>query len=301
MQTELVENRRVGSRATVRICSTVPNWSLWAWSNPTKVLYGPVPTRRLGRSLGINLFPNGKHCSFKCAYCDLEISDRNLGPSSLVSPARLEVLLEESFQNYPASGGAPPDSLTFAGNGEPTLHPGFAALVKRAQSLRDDAMPSVPLNLFTNGMHLSQPHVLDSFYAFRRVFLKVDGCKQTTLERLNGAGAWSGTRQALSLVAGLKNVAASTMVVAGSIDNIKEVASQAFADQINKSLVSEIYLYTLDYPAKHRGIRPLSLPQLQVVGEVVAEQVSASVIVLWRAYRHPSVSGLSENPNVAPI
>jgi wyosine [tRNA(Phe)-imidazoG37] synthetase (radical SAM superfamily) len=106
------------------------------------IIFGPVRSRRLGLSLGINLLPiHGKHCSFNCIYCEcgwtpahsdepIHFPDRQLVYAFLEQ--RLKEMIEEDYL---------PDALTFAGNGEPTLHPDFEGIVDDTMVLRDKYIP----------------------------------------------------------------------------------------------------------------------------------------------------------------
>jgi wyosine [tRNA(Phe)-imidazoG37] synthetase (radical SAM superfamily) len=211
----------------------------------------------------------------------------------------LEQQLSKGFDDYRVSDRALPDSITFAGNGEPTLHPGFFDLVRCVRQLRDENTPAVPLNLFTNGLHIERADVFRALGAFRRIFLKLDGSTPDTLEKLNGAGAWRGTNRALRLASGLDNSAASTMVVGGSIDNTKDVASPAYARMVNLLDPLEVYLYTLDYPTKHSGLEPVPLESMIELAETLSERVSSRIIVLWREHRHPTITVQRKELDVA--
>jgi len=297
MRTDVGRRQSVG--VSMRICQGQPDWSVWAWSDPTKVVYGPVPSRRLGASLGVNFFPHGKICSFKCAYCDLDVYNDSSNRFSLVSTHELERELSKNLKDYRASGRSFPDSITFAGNGEPTLHPGFAELVRCVRLFRDENMPNVPLNLFTNGLHLNKPGMPEALSAFRRIFLKLDGSSQVMLETLNGSGAWRGTNRAVGLARELHNTAASTMVVTGGIDNTKDIASSTYACMVNLMNPLEVYLYTLDYPTKHSGIEPVSQKTLLELAETLSGRVFSPIIVLWREYRHPTITAPGKELDVA--
>ncbi len=115
------------------------------------IIYGPINSRRLGKSLGINLMPTSyKLCSFNCIYChygDTKILSRNLTPylKDLPSPTLVKQSLEKFLHNYPKI-----DFITFSGNGEPTLHPQFSEIVDIIKELRDKYIPDVKLALLSN-------------------------------------------------------------------------------------------------------------------------------------------------------
>ena len=275
-------------RAIIRICDDVPDWSLYAWSNPTRVVYGPVSSRRLGMSLGINLFPQGKVCSFRCAYCDLDMAQENEQRARLVPTQQIITRIAADLPRYGVAERHPVDSITFAGNGEPTIHPGFSNVVEVVAQLRDEWLPDTPMNLFTDGMHLVNPAVRAATARFRRVFLKLDGAHEAVVERINGPGAWRGTLRAVAIGRQLPNVAASTALVAGPDANTADVKSRRFVEIIRELRPRELYLYTLDYPSPAVSIAAVDFDTLVEHAEWLARRVDCRVIALWRRHRHPT-------------
>lgn len=117
------------------ISDDLPDWSQFAWENPEKIVYGPVSSRRLGKSLGINFFPSGKICSFQCSYCDMDVPHALKRKPKLLTCDKLIKPLRQHLLAHLSSGNAV-DSITFAGNGEPTIHPSFSDLVDAANKIR---------------------------------------------------------------------------------------------------------------------------------------------------------------------
>lgn len=150
------------------------------------VIFGPVRSRRLGLSLGINLLPShSKYCSFNCIYCecgwtpDIGNAIPDLPPRALVSEYleyRLKELIEEDHI---------PDVLTYAGNGEPTMHPDFAGIVDDTLALRDKYMPGVKVSVLSNASMINEPSVFNALLkldyniqkldvGFERLFLQIN-------------------------------------------------------------------------------------------------------------------------------
>jgi wyosine [tRNA(Phe)-imidazoG37] synthetase (radical SAM superfamily) len=149
--------------------------------------YGPVRSRRIGRSLGINLFPGDrKVCSLNCAYCQygwtaapsLTIAD----PSALPSVAAVVEAVEQAL----AGLEQPPDCITFSGNGEATLHPDFANLVDAVASLRDRVCPSARTAILSNSTRVGDPQVRAALARLDLRIMKLDAGTEETLRRLNG-------------------------------------------------------------------------------------------------------------------
>ena len=104
-------------------------------------IFGPVKSRRLGISLGINVMPgDGKWCSFDCVYCECGLNKDHRPKQPLPTVEEIECKLEERLKSMKANGEAL-NTITFSGNGEPTMHPKFSEIVDKVLSLRDEYFP----------------------------------------------------------------------------------------------------------------------------------------------------------------
>ena len=122
-------------------------------------VFGPIHSRRLGISLGVNLSPNdGKVCSFDCLYCEAGFNAQGAGVSGLPSRSEVRRRLEEKLRDMQASGSGL-DVITFSGNGEPTLHPDFAGIVDDTLALRDRFFPSAKVSVLTNSTRIDRDEV----------------------------------------------------------------------------------------------------------------------------------------------
>jgi wyosine [tRNA(Phe)-imidazoG37] synthetase (radical SAM superfamily) len=114
-------------------------------------IFGPIRSRRLGVSLGINLLPQrGKICSFDCIYCECGLNKDGREDTTLPTREQVRAALEEKLVAYKNAGGEPIDTFTFAGNGEPTLHPEFKEIVLDTQKLRNQYYPDANISVLTN-------------------------------------------------------------------------------------------------------------------------------------------------------
>ena len=137
-------------------------------------IFGPVHSRRLGVSLGINLMPgDGKVCSFDCLYCECGLNAQH--PTHLKRPTRDEVraALDARLKEMQADGPAP-DVLTFAGNGEPTGHPDFAGIMDDVVALRDTYFPAAQVSVLSNATFILRPAVFEALKKDDNNILKLD-------------------------------------------------------------------------------------------------------------------------------
>ena len=148
-----------------------------------KLIFGPVQSRRLGLSLGINLLPTKqKVCNFDCAYCECGLTGVKLYSGNSL-PNMSEVI--NQLQDYLEKCNNYPESITFAGNGEPTLHPQFAEIVKEVSKLRDIYCPETKLTVLSNALLADKKRIRDALLQVDRNVLKLDAAVEETFLRIN--------------------------------------------------------------------------------------------------------------------
>ena len=150
------------------------------------IVFGPVRSRRLGVSLGINLLPvDRKACSFDCIYCECGWTTCGAGPS-VKMPSRTAVsdALREKLSAMREKGTAP-DVITYAGNGEPTMHPEFSGIIDDSIALRDELFPSAKISVLSNGSTLRRKSVREALKKVDMNILKLDSAIPDTVKKLN--------------------------------------------------------------------------------------------------------------------
>jgi len=155
-----------------------------------ELIFGPVRSRRLGLSLGINLLPtNKKYCSFNCIYCECGFTPGK-GAEMQELPTRQEValFLEKRLQELVAEDYLP-DVLTYAGNGEPTLHPEFAAIVDDTIALRNKYVPAAQVSVLSNASRIHLPEVFRALQKIDNNILKLDAGTEKTFRLINNPDA----------------------------------------------------------------------------------------------------------------
>jgi wyosine [tRNA(Phe)-imidazoG37] synthetase (radical SAM superfamily) len=139
------------------------------------IIFGPVRSRRLGLSLGVNLLPlHSKYCSFNCIYCECGWTPPNLAKHPEF-PTRNEVALylEQRLQELAAEEYLP-EAITYAGNGEPTLHPEFPGIVDDTMALRDQYAPGAKVTVLSNSSMIHVPAVFQALQKLDNNILKLD-------------------------------------------------------------------------------------------------------------------------------
>ncbi|MBI5610766.1 MAG: radical SAM protein, partial [Deltaproteobacteria bacterium] len=192
-----------------------------------ETIYGPVPSRRYGVTLGINLLPVGeKRCSLRCTYCQIG-PERN--PNRAVAYADLERLRRE-VTDAVTHAQVPIHAWVLSGNGESTLHPEFPQAVEVLRELRARLAPQTPLVLLTAGTELLRPEILQACRALDEVAVKLDAGTQAMYERLDMPWQPLPVDAVPRAAAQLPNAIAQTLLVHGSVDNTTPAEVAAWLD-----------------------------------------------------------------------
>lgn len=215
-------------------------------------IFGPVHSRRLGVSLGINLMPgDGKICTFDCIYCECGFNaDRR---PTLPRPTRSEVrdALSRRLEQMRREGPAP-DVLTFAGNGEPTAHPEFAAIVDDVIALRDQFFPSARISVLSNATRAHLPEVKRALLRIDNNILKLDTVDPDYIRRVNRPAGVYDVRRIVETLCGYDGqLIVQTMFMrgsdqAGSVDNTSDSYVMPWLDAVRAIRPRAVMIYTID-------------------------------------------------------
>ena len=238
-------------------------------------IFGPVRSRRLGTSLGINLLPgDGKCCSFDCIYCECGFNHDFVPQQKM--PTQDEVLRALQYHLCKMKEEGPtPDVLTFAGNGEPTLHPQFPEIIDGALALRDRYFPQAKVSVLTNATQILRQPVFDAL-------CKVDNniCKLDTIsaDYINLVDRPNGTYDVEKIIARLKEFGdrciIQTMFMQGEhrgepVDNTGEAFVQPWLKAIGEIRPREVMIYTIDRETPAHGLKKASHEVLDAIGAQV--------------------------------
>ncbi len=150
------------------------------------IIFGPVKSRRFGVSLGVNLLPeNYKFCTFNCVYCECGWTYKNNAEKiKLPSRSNIQKNLEMKLQQM-TKDGKPPDNITFAGNGEPTVHPKFSEIIDDTISLRNFYFPNAEITVLSNASMLHKQKVFEALQKVDNNVLKLDSAIDKTFSLIN--------------------------------------------------------------------------------------------------------------------
>lgn len=249
-------------------------------------IFGPVHSRRLGTSLGVNLMPrDGKVCSFDCLYCEAGFNAQGTGNAGLPSREEVARLLEDTL-SLMRRKGLSLDVITFSGNGEPTLHPDFEGVVDDTIALRNEYFPMAKVSVLSNSTMLHKPQVVNALRKVDNNILKLDSAIDTTIaliDRPCGAGF-----TAEKVIEQLKQFEGQaiiqTMMLRGSymgkpIDNTADAEIEALIAAYKLIMPREVMLYSLDRPTPATELVKVSEDELKAIGDRIEEATGIHVQV----------------------
>lgn len=240
-------------------------------------IFGPVHSRRLGVSLGINLMPgDGKVCTFDCVYCECGFNADHR--PRLRRPTRKEVraALEARLQDMQANGPAP-DVLTFAGNGEPTAHPHFAEIIDDTLALRDRYFPSAKVSVLSNSTMLHRPEVVDALRRIDNNILKLDTVDADYIRRVDRpTGAYDVKQVIEQLKAFHGHLIIQTMFMKGthdgiSVDNTGDRYVLPWIETVKQIAPSQVMIYTIDRETPDKHLEKASHEELDRIAALLRE------------------------------
>jgi wyosine [tRNA(Phe)-imidazoG37] synthetase (radical SAM superfamily) len=220
------------------------------------ILYGPVNSRRYGRSLGINLMPaEGKLCSFNCVYCQYGLTRRcTLHAEKFASelPAADDVIaaVQQAMKSDVAF-----DLITFSGNGEPTLHPDFPEIANAVVDLRNRYRPAVKVALLSNSSGLIFERVREVLGRIDLPVLKLDAGSARIFHAINRPARDVSFEEIAYLLSDAGDIILQTVLVDGTPSNITPLDLQAYFEQLVRIRPTEVHLYSIDRPVPESDIR----------------------------------------------
>lgn len=236
-------------------------------------VFGPVHSRRLGISLGVNLMPgDGKICTFDCIYCECGFN-ADFRPKTR-RPTRDEVrdALARRLATMRDSGSVP-DVITFAGNGEPTAHPDFAAIIDDTIALRDTYCPAAKVSVLSNSTFIAKPDVADALLRVDNNILKLDTVDPEYIAMTDRPASRSyDVRKIIELMKLFHgHVIIQTMFMKGTDDNGNDVDNTGdryvapWLDALKEIAPEEVMIYTIDRETPERGLLKAGKEELDAI------------------------------------
>ena len=247
-------------------------------------VFGPIRSRRLGASLGVNLSPNdGKVCSFDCLYCEAGYNAQGPGTTGLPARADVSRLLGERLAALHAAGD-PLDVITFSGNGEPTLHPDFAAIIDDTIAVRDRFYPEAKISVLSNSTQLRRPDVIEALRRVDNNIVKLDSAVEATMRALDRptSPAFTVGRAIDDLCQFGGDCIIQTMQTRGfhngvRVDNTTPAERAALLEAYRRIRPREVMLYGIDRKTPEESLEKVGREELQAFADMITRELAITV------------------------
>jgi len=238
------------------------------------LVFGPIHSRRLGNSLGINLMPTiGKICTFNCVYCECGWNPEHRNEDArLATPEEYRKTLEETLKGL---AGTPkePDSITFSGNGEPTLHPYFPEIIDITIRLRDRYVPKAAISVLTNGTRIHDEKIFKALQRIDNNICKLDGGSLDVIKKINLPNVKIDIDQYINDLQRFDGqVIIQTLFVRGkhngeTIDNTTEEEISLWLDHLKRIKPRKTMIYVIDRETPEKNLEKLSKKEMSEIAE----------------------------------
>ncbi len=241
-----------------------------------KIVFGPVKSRRLGVSLGINLLPiHRKVCNFDCVYCECGLNtpgadvNEKLPTREMVSSALCQKLEEMKANNET------PDVITFAGNGEPTIHPQFASIIDDTIELRNKYFPDAKISVLSNATMLHKRDIIEALLKADQSLLKLDSGLESSINQINQPAKAVPVGKLIEqfkqfngrLI--IQSLFTRGTVANTKIDNTTEADIQSWIECLKQIKPEMVMIYTIERDTPYEGLQKVSVDELKAIAKRV--------------------------------
>ena len=246
------------------------------------IIYGPVDSRRLGRSLGLNIMPTGsKLCPFNCIYChygwtDYVEPDATGHLGALPSAADVGEALEKALPGI----DPPPAYITFSGNGESTVHPDFERIVETVVGVRDRSGIAAKVAILSNSCAAGREGVRRALGKLDVRIMKLDAGTQEVLERINRPAPGITLDGIVEGLKALDDVTLQSMFVQGEVTNSTDADIDAWFERVAEIKPVFVQVYSLENAPAMPTLEGVPREKL----EAIAERLKSSLGIAAQAY-----------------
>jgi wyosine [tRNA(Phe)-imidazoG37] synthetase (radical SAM superfamily) len=240
-----------------------------------QIIFGPIHSRRLGLSLGVNLLPiDAKICSFNCVYCECGFNT-TMHDSPIPTRDQVRETLDAKLHEMVAEGQIP-DVITFAGNGEPTLHAEFEGIIDDTIALRDKYCPTAKVSVLSNSTRIHKPHIFAALNKVDNSILKFDSAIDRTMKLMDQpVGKHINVAWFLEHLKKFEGrLIIQTMFLRGDVqgeklDNTTDEEVEAWIHALEQIRPQQVMIYSLDREAPTKNLQKVNVDELNIIAEKV--------------------------------
>ena len=235
-------------------------------------VFGPIFSRRLGSSLGINLLPQeGKICNFDCVYCECGWNKDGLGDTVLPTADDVFKALKAKLEECSAAG-IPIDSITFSGDGEPTLNPEFQTIIDLTLELRDHYYPAAKVSVLSNATRIGRPGVFEALRKVDNPILKLDAPTDEQVALVNKPAGEYHVAQVVEQMARFQgDFVMQTMFLRGpGWESAQWV--EGWMEIVRQLKPREIMVYTIDRETPMKGLGKYTVEEMRTLVQPLMDE-----------------------------
>jgi wyosine [tRNA(Phe)-imidazoG37] synthetase (radical SAM superfamily) len=242
------------------------------------IIYGPINSRRLGSSLGINLLPTSfKLCPFNCIYCQYGWTPAHTDDASeYVNDLPTTDELKEALEGW-LKKGQEASYITFSGNGEPCVHPQFDKMVEIASGLRDKYLPQAKLAVLSNSSCLGRSGVLKGLKQLDVRIMKLDCGSEETFRKVNRPHKNVKYEEVVENLKNLDRIIIQTVFMQGEISNIENREIEEWIEKLDYIKPTEVQIYSIDRPSADQTLRLVEKGKLEGIAQKAAKVLGIPV------------------------
>ena len=244
------------------------------------IVFGPIFSRRLGSSLGINLLPReGKICSFDCIYCECGWNRDGLADKRIPSADEVRSALEAKLSGL-AERHTKIDSITFSGDGEPTLNPEFPRIIDDTLGLRDRYCPGTKVSVLSNATRVHIPEVLRALRKVDNPIMKIDAPTDELVQKINRPAPGYSLQRVVEALRGFEGdfVLQTMFLSCPYFDSSSPEVLDGWKRIVRKLRPRGIMVYTIDRPTPEQGLEKFSGERMrELVADLIEEGFDISI------------------------
>lgn len=230
-----------------------------------ETVFGPIHSRRLGNSLGMNLLPTeGKFCNFDCIYCECGWNKDGKDDQYLPKAEEVKIALEKKLQECKSQNVAI-DSITFSGDGESTLNPDFPQIVDDTLALRDQYYPQAKVSILSNATRAHIPAVFKALTKVDNPIMKIDAPTNELVAKINHPAPGYDVKRVVEALKQFNgNFVLQTMMLRSRhFDSSSPEVINGWMNIVREIRPREIMVYTIDRPTPEEGLEKFSVEEMR--------------------------------------
>ena len=232
-----------------------------------ETVFGPIHSRRLGNSLGINLLPEkGKICTFDCIYCECGWNKDGRDDTKLPSAEKVHNALEAKLKQCKASQ-VPIDSITFSGDGESTINPEFPQIIEDTIRLRDLYYPNSKITVLSNATMVHKPEVFNALRKVDNPVMKIDAPTNELIEKINHPAPGYDIHRVIEALKQFNGdfILQTMFLKSKDFDSSSPEVLNGWMEIVRLLKPREIMAYTIDRPTPEEGLQKFTVEEMRTL------------------------------------